>query len=207
MEISNPSYCELCYFSWSYSTYWVLCVIWQYYPRCIVFHATKDYAGQFSYFSKKWRNCNLNIILKITSKAIKGFLVFWKATYLSVRISVDLKSELSLFGDLMWWGNGKWPGSTTPFNFFFLFHDKKIALHYIPLSSLGCESQWQISLSLKGPGTCGTDYYRTGPGLLINDSNYPPTIAERLKEKWPVTSIWQENCLFALMLDKLFICS
>lgn len=54
-----------------------------------------------SYFCKKWRNCNLDIILKITGEAIKHILVFWKTTYCPQGEEYDLKSELSLFGDLM----------------------------------------------------------------------------------------------------------
>lgn len=50
---------------------------------------------------------------------------------------------------------------------------------------------------LRWPSTCGTDYYGAAQGLLINDSNYPPTIAERLQKK-PVCYI--------TMTRKLSIC-
>lgn len=151
METSHPSYHEFSHFSWSQHLR-VLSVIWRYHPLyIIVFHSTKDCAGQFCYFCKKWRNCNSNIILETTGKAIKCFLMSWKTT------DIPLGEEQLIWNQscpclAIWCAEAMENDLTNPPHLsclFFFLQDKKIALHYISLSSLGCESQWQMSLSLK----------------------------------------------------------
>lgn len=127
----------------------VLSVIWRYHPWCIVFHSTKDYADQFSYFCKKWRNCDSNIILKITGKAIKCFLVSGKTTYCPQREEQLIWNQSCPCLEIWCAEAMENDRANPPHLSLFFSQDKKIALHYIPLSSLGCESQWQMSLSFK----------------------------------------------------------
>lgn len=151
MNVNKWFHYEFSHFSWSRSIYGVLLsAIWRYHRRWIVFHSTKAYAGQFCYFCKKWRNCHLNIILKITGKAIKCFLVFWKTTYSPPGDEQMIWNQSCPCLEI-WCAEAMENDRANPPHliFFFFSQDKKIVLHYIPLSSLGCESQWQMSLSFK----------------------------------------------------------
>lgn len=123
--------------------------VWCYHPRCIEFQSKRILSVSFCYFCKKYTNCNSNIKLKITCKAIKCFLVSPRTTY------VPQGEEQLIWNQscpclAIWYAEAMENDQTNSPRLSRLFsRDKKIALHYILLSSLGCESQWQMSLSFK----------------------------------------------------------
>lgn len=141
---------EISHFAWSQWNVGVLSAIWRYHWQWIEFNLAKDCFGQFSYFLKKLRNCNLN-----SGKAIEHFPVPCKITYFAQRDDQSIWNH-SCPCLAIWWAEEMENGQCNPahsclfflFSFFFT-RDKKIALHYIPLNSLGCESQWHMSLSFK----------------------------------------------------------